>query len=219
MTLSKKVIIIIPAFNEEKTIETVVKKSAQFAQEIIVVDDNSSDQTAAKATGAGAIVIRHEQNKGYDASLEDGFREAAQRGADIFVTCDADGQHNPEDIPRLTSLISGGQADVVIGQRQKLTHVAEKLFAFYTRIFFGIKDPLCGLKAYSRKVYEVVGHFDTLQSIGTQLTVEAIKRGFMVKKIPIIVADRRDTSRFYFKKLKANLKILKAFLKIVFLTK
>jgi len=216
MLFNQKIVVVIPAFNESKTIEKMIKGVKPYANEIIVVDDGSYDDTSLKAEKTGAaIVIHHKENQGYDASLEDGFREAFKREASIIVTFDADEQHQPEDIKRLTELIITGEADIVIGQRQHALHFGEKIFAIYTNFRFGIKDPLCGLKAYTRKVYESIGHFDTLGSIGTQLIIEALHRGFKIEFVPIDTGPRVDKSRFYFNRLKANYKILKAMMKVI----
>ena len=219
MLFNQKIVVVIPTFNESKTIEKAIKGVKYYTNEIIVVDDGSYDDTGLKAKKAGAIVIRHEQNKGYDASIEDGFREALRRGASVIVTFDADGQHKPEDIKKLTDPILTGKADIAIGQRQRTFHFCEKILALYTNLQFGIKDPLCGLKAYKRKVYESVGHFDTMGSIGTQLMIEALYKGFKMQIVPIIIEPRADQSRFYFNHLKANFRILKALIGIISLQK
>lgn len=205
-----KIIAVIPAYNEAATIANVIRGLLSFVQGVVVVDDCSKDDTSAKAREAGAHVIRHEQNKGYDGSIDDGFKEAAHLGADIIVTCDADGQHRAEDLVRVCEPVIQDETDVSVGQRAQLTRVGETIFAIYTRLRFGIRDPLCGLKAYRRNVYDAVGHFDTLKSIGTQLMVEAWLKGFRIKTVSITVLPRPDTSRFYAKLFRANMKILGA---------
>src|SRR3989338_7730319 len=215
MTSSSKIIAIIPAFNEEKTIEKVIAGIRPYVSNIVVVDDCSLDATGMVAKRAGALVVRHTQNRGYDKSIDDGFLEAYKQGADIMVTFDADGQHRPEDLKKITDMIVKGEADLVVGQRENITHFGEKIFALYTNFFFKVKDPLSGLKAYSKKVYEAMGHFDTISSIGTQLMIGAVRKGFVLKIVPIIVKEREDNSRFYAKSFKANYKILKALIKLI----
>lgn len=212
---NQKIVVVIPAFNEAETIGEVIKRVKPYSNEIIVIDDGSNDNTGLKAENNGVIVVRHNKNKGYDTSIEDGFQLALKRKASIIVTFDADGQHHPEDIKRLIKPIIDNKTDIVIGQRQCFFHFMEKIFSFYTNYRFGIKDPLCGLKAYNRKVYESIGHFDTLNSIGTQLTIEALSKGFKVGFISINIKKRMDKSRFYFNSLEANCKILKAMLKLI----
>lgn len=213
-----KIVAVIPAFNEGRTIAKVIQGVRQVVDEVVVVDDCSKDDTGAQAAAAGAHVLRHESNGGYDASIDDGFKEAAKLGAGIIVTCDADSQHRPEDITKVLEPILRGEADVVAGQRDKTSHLGEKIFALYTRYRFGIRDPLCGLKAYRREVYDKVGHFDTLKSIGTQLVAEAWRNSFRIATVPVVIMPRPDESRFYAKLFKANLKTLKAMFKIMRLT-
>lgn len=215
ISAEKKIIVIIPALNEVRTISNVVRAVLKYANEVIVIDDGSTDDTGNIAKKAGATVINHKTNMGYDISIEDGFKEALKRRADIFVTFDADGQHKAEDIENLSKHIVSGEADMVIGVRSEHVHFGEKLFMYYAKFRFGIEDPLCGLKAYSRKVYEQVGHFDTLQSIGTQLSFEVVKNGFKIKNIPISLNHREDNSRFYSHKIRANIKILRALWRII----
>ncbi|MBZ9577528.1 glycosyltransferase [Patescibacteria group bacterium] len=84
MLFNQKIVVVIPAFNESKTVERVIKETKPYANEIIVVDDGSYDDTSLKAKKVGAIVIHHKKNQGYDASIEDGFREALKRKASVM---------------------------------------------------------------------------------------------------------------------------------------
>lgn len=93
----------------------MVLRTKLYAGRVIVVDDGSSDHTAEVAQMAGAEVLRHPQNKGKGAALKTGFE--ALNGADVIVTIDIDGQHNPEDIPKLVDPILRGEADMVNGSR------------------------------------------------------------------------------------------------------
>ena len=210
MSSANRVIAVIPAFNEAETIAAVVAGVQAHVADVIVVDDHSADATGAEAKRAGAIVIRNAANLGYDGSLNAGFAEAARRGAGIVLTFDADGEHDPADVPRLIAPIAQDRADIVAGQRPRLAGPAEKIFAFYTRLRYGIADPLCGLKAYRRSVYDAVGQFDTVQSIGTELMIKGLHRKFRLALVPIALHRRTDTSRFYARRLRANLKILRA---------
>jgi len=211
----RKIVAVIPSYNESATIGDVVRRIKEIVAEVVVVDDCSTDDTSAKASAAGARVLQHARNLGYDGSINDGFAEAARLGADVIVTCDADGQHRAEDLRAVCGPILRDDADVVIGQRKAPKRCGERIFALYTRHRFGIDDPLCGLKAYRRTVYDIVGHFDTLKSVGTQLMAEAWLKGYRLKTVPVTVFPRRDESRFYAKLLRANLKILMAAWRIV----
>ncbi len=107
----------IPAFNEEKTIAHVVLEAQKHAHIVIVCDDGSSDLTGKIAERLGAVVVRHEQNSGYGAALQSLFRKARELKADVLVTLDSDGQHDPAEIPRLVKPIEDGVAEVVLGSR------------------------------------------------------------------------------------------------------
>lgn len=215
ISTNKKITIVIPALNESKTIEKIVKEAKLYANEVIVVNDGSSDDTEAKAEKSGAIILHHEKSQGYGKSVNDGFCEAVNNGASVIVTFDADGEHKTEDIERLVYPIINNEADIVVGERQGLAHFSEKIFSFYAHLFFGIKDPFSGLKAYSSKVYEKIGHFDTLDSLGAQLTVEAIRRGFRSKNIPIEAIQREGTSRVYSSQLKTNCRFFMAMVRVI----
>jgi len=215
MTLTSKITVIIPAFNEEKTIGDVVKSLMPYCHEVIVVNDGSSDDTANKAIEAGAAVISHDVNKGYDVSVDDGFKRAAENKPVIIATFDADGQHQVGDLLKLRDLVISGEADVAIGRRSSLTHFMERIFSFYTLIRFKIPDPLVGLKVYNYKVYETIGHFATMELVGSQLCIEAAKEGFKIISLPISINEREDASRFYSQRIRGNIKILKALIKII----
>jgi glycosyltransferase involved in cell wall biosynthesis len=115
----------LPAFNEEITIGSIVLLAKEYVDTVIVVDDGSSDRTATISEKAGAQVIIHENNAGKGCALKTGFETASRLGADIIVTMDTDGQHNPEDIPKLTSPILDGTADMVIGSRYLNGHATD----------------------------------------------------------------------------------------------
>ena len=107
----------IPAFDEEATIARVVIGSGRHVDKVLVCDDRSSDMTGEIAERLGAEVVRHERNLGKGAAVRSLFDFAKRLGADVVVTLDADGQHDPEEIPRLVEPILSGKADIVIGSR------------------------------------------------------------------------------------------------------
>lgn len=209
-----KIVAVIPALNEEKTISKVIRGVKKYVDEIILIDDASSDKTAIIAKHEGAIILSHKKNQGYDKSLDDGFVLAAKRGATVILTFDSDGQHNPEDIPKIVEPILKEEADVVVGRRPHYTRITEYLFAFIARIKANIDDPLCGFKAYHIKVYKDIGYFDRVSSIGTQLMFNAKKRGYKVVQRNITSKERNGTPRFG-KRAKANWTIFKAIIKII----
>ena len=115
---SKPYIVVgIPAFNEEKTISNVIFTAQNFADAIIVCDDGSMDQTTQVAKCSGADVIKHKRNRGYGAAIGSLFKRARRLNADVLVTIDSDGQHDPKEIPNIVKPIVEGVADMVIGSR------------------------------------------------------------------------------------------------------
>ena len=189
-----EVAIIIPALNESATIKKVIIEALNFGN-VILVNDGSTDDTANVAHLAGAIVVNHKNNLGYDAALNSGFIEANSRGYKYFITIDADGQHNPKLIRNMLDELSNG-AYIVSGNRDKKQRIGEYLFDFYTYIFFSIRDPLCGLKAYRAEVYQDMQAFDTFKSIGTELLIYSSVSGYKITQIKIITSDREDEPRF-----------------------
>lgn len=202
-----KIGLVIPAYNESATIYDVVKAASEYGQPI-VVNDCSSDNTAELAIQAGAIVVNHSTNLGYDGALNSGFAEAFSHGCTSIITLDADGQHNPKLIKSFISALEDG-ADMVLGIRSSKPRFSEHLFALATNKKFGIKDPLCGMKGYSAKTYDALGHFDSYESIGTELMLFAASNNFSFTQIFFNVEDRQDAPRFG-GSLKANIKILRA---------
>ena len=115
-------LVAIPAYNEAGAIADVVSQAKPHADEVLVVDDGSSDDTAARARDAGATVVRHERNRGYGAAIRRTFREADRRDVDTLVVVDGDGQHDPNDIPRLLDRQADDHPRIVIGSRFVGTH-------------------------------------------------------------------------------------------------
>ena len=199
--------IVIPALNESATISNVVKAALAYGLPI-VVDDGSTDDTAGLATEAGAVVVSHAQNRGYDEALNSGFRQAVESDCEIIITLDADGQHNPDLIAGFIEKIDAG-ADMVVGIRDHMQRLGEHLFAFYTNYRFGIKDPLSGIKVYRSSLYKALGHFDSYGSIGTELMIYAARNTYKIDQLPFEVMERQGQSRFG-QTLQGNFKIFRA---------
>jgi glycosyltransferase involved in cell wall biosynthesis len=112
-----KTVAIIPAYNEPNHVADVIRGASAYVDSVIVVNDGSSDKTASVAREAGAIVVSHPLNCGAGAATMTGIEAARRLQANVAVTLDADGQHNPEDIPKLLIPVKEGRADIVIGTR------------------------------------------------------------------------------------------------------
>jgi len=207
-----RVAAVIPTLNESNTIKDIVCSVKKFACPI-VVDDGSIDQSGSIAKEAGAIVVTHENNLGYDQAINSGFSHANSLGFKIVLTLDGDGQHNPELIREFIKVIDDG-FDLVLGVRNYQQRFAEYLFSIFTKSRYGISDPLCGIKAYKIEIYQHLGHFDSYNSFGTELSFFAIKNGYKFKELPFSLRRRKDGSRFN-QALRTNVNILKAMLKSV----
>lgn len=159
MTLVPRIAVVVPAFNESQTIAEVVGQLRLRVAHCIVVDDGSTDDTAAAATGAGAVVLRHVVNRGQGAAMLTGIRYALLEEPDAIVTFDADGQHDPADIPSLVAPILEGRAEISLGSRflgrTEGMPASRRLLLrggiLFTRIFSGISvsDVHNGLRALS----------------------------------------------------------------------
>ncbi len=198
---------VIPALNESQQIAVVVREIAPFAVPI-VVDDGSTDDTAQLAAAAGAIVVRHPRNLGYDAALQTGLFKAIELGYDYGITLDGDGQHAPYILSVFIEQLNAG-ADLVIGRREHSQRFAEAVFAWAGRNLWHIDDPLCGMKGYKLVHLARLGHFDAYRSIGTEFAIRAARSGLAIFNVPVSTAPRVGESRFG-SGWRPNLKILRA---------
>jgi len=202
-----QVAIIIPAFNEEDTIANVVVATQKYGI-VIVVNDASTDNTKKIALKAGAILVDHQENLGYDEALNSGFKKASELQSDIAITFDADGQHDEQLLQDYISLIEQG-FDVVIGVRNKFQRFAERVFSWVSKRKWNISDPLCGMKAYRMSVYKQLGHFDSYNSIGTELTIYTASHRGKIAQIEIRTKERKGKPRFG-SGLRSNITIFRA---------
>jgi len=198
---------VLPALNESASIAAVVRAIRPFAH-AIVVDDGSTDDTGRLAREAGAEVVRHETNRGYDKALETGLWRALELEFDAAVTLDADGQHDPSTLLRFAEAFAEG-AELVIGIRDRQQRWSETLFCIVGSALWGIEDPLCGMKGYRTSLLRRAGWFDSYRSIGTELAVRAAKSHVRIAQVPVPTRQRQGASRFG-GGLKANWRITRA---------
>lgn len=203
----KELVLVIPAFNEAMKISDVVLGAREFA-DVIVIDDGSVDATAQLAEDAGALVIKHTQNRGYEAALNSGILAAKDHGYVYALTLDADGQHDPLLI---NDFIQGldKEPELIIGHRDKLQRWSEVLFACVSKILWGVRDPLCGMKLYRLDWLNRIPYFDTKKLVGTELAIKMIVSGASFQQVPIRTRPRFGESRFG-EGIKPNIKILRA---------
>ena len=202
-----RIAIVIPAFNEAKTIKSIINKCLKYGT-VIVVDDGSQDNTIKKVLETNAILIKNKTNLGYDKSLNAGFKKALVLKKKYVITLDADNQHDPKNLKKFIKYLDDGY-EVVVGKRPYYSRFSEKIYGKITNNLFGFSDPLCGMKGYNILVYRKLGQFDNLNSVGTQLTIYAAKRKLSIKEIDININERFDNSRFG-GSLNMNFKIFRA---------
>lgn len=190
-----KTIVVIPAYNEAKTIGAVLNAVRPFVDMIVVIDDGSADATRAIAKRHGAAVYRHAVNRGLGASLGTGIAAALVMDADIIVTMDADGQHRAEDIASLVAPLEERRADVVLGVRTKdrahmpfARRIANGCANCLTWMLFGIwtSDSQSGFRAFSRHAAEQLDIKGDRMEVSSEILSETKRLGFRFAEVPIV---------------------------------
>src|SRR6059036_287143 len=190
-----KILVAIPAFNEGPTIGSVVLKARQFASEVVVVDDGSTDDTAETATLAGAHVIRHARNLGKGMAIRSGWMYARERELEAFVLLDGDHQHDPKDIPRIVEPILAGEADVVLGVRWGKTsgmplyrRIGKRALDYATAAATKngmLTDSQCGFRVFSSRALNAIEPTDKGLSIESQMLMEAQETKLRIHEVNI----------------------------------
>ncbi len=197
-------LVCIPAYNEERTIGDVVKNSLNHADKVIVCDDGSTDGTANIAKQSGATVITHNKNEGYGAAIITLFDRARKENADIMITIDGDGQHNPEQIPLLIKTLQENNLDVVIGSRflDKQSTIPgyrkHGIKIITSAANFGadfkVSDAQSGFRAYSKKAIESIHPTETGMSVSTEILLKISNKGLTLAEVPVSITYGNDTS-------------------------
>jgi len=196
-------LVCIPAYNEEAHIQEVIKKSLPHVDKVIVCDDGSTDNTAKRAKDSGAIVIS-QKNQGYGAAIATLFEYARKENAEIMITLDGDGQHNPEQIPLLTNAITTHNVDVAIGSRflDDMTHTSGyrktgiKIITSASNYGtnFKVTDSQSGFRAYSKDAIDAIHPTEQGMAVSTEILLKISNRGLSVAEVPITISYNGDTS-------------------------
>ncbi len=211
-TRNKKILTIIPAYNEEERIGQVVKKISESYHDtdIVVIDDGSRDRTARHAKQAGAGVIRLSSNMGYGVALQTGYKYAFERGYDYLAQLDGDGQHDPAYLPDLLKVVMSGKADLVLGSRflkksastsgalpKQKSHGARRLgirlFSYLTSKLVGlnITDPTSGYQAFNRRVVIFfIQDFFPCDFPDADVILMVHRAGFNIKELSMAMGNR-----------------------------
>ena len=164
-TTHKRTLAVIPCCNEEAAIGSVVLKTKRFVNQVLVIDDGSSDDTKKIARDAGATVITHKKNRGKGAAIRTGFKYAIDNDFDYVVTIDGDGQHNPLEIPALLDNVIKNDQDISIGYRvgndtemPMWRRVGKRVLDYTTSMGTGgfVTDSQCGFRAFNKKAVEAI---------------------------------------------------------------
>jgi glycosyltransferase involved in cell wall biosynthesis len=197
---SKKVLVCIPAYNESQNIREIIMKVKKYASKIIVYDDGSTDNTYEIANTTGAdIIIRDCVNKGYGAAIRALFLASKERDADIMVTLDSDGQHDPDQIPAIIEPILNNSSDIVIGSRfltdsdrQKVPKYRSAGIKTITKVtqyasYSEISDAQSGFRAYGKRALSSISISGKGMSVSTEILLKAKEKNLIIKEVPVTI--------------------------------
>ncbi|MHA1797144.1 MAG: glycosyltransferase family 2 protein [Candidatus Helarchaeota archaeon] len=195
-----KIIAVIPAYNEESTIGEVIKRVQKYVNEIIVVNDGSTDSTAKIADEAGAFVFTNDYNMGLGVTMKNGLRIAKRLKADIIITMDADGQYLPEEIPNILEPIINLEADLVLGSRVNnkskmgiINKIGNRVFTWAVNRFSGLhlKDTQTGFRAIRREILEEI-KITSDYTYTQELVIRCAEEGFRIGEVPVTFLKRKQ---------------------------
>ena len=202
MKLKSKVIIVMPAYNAATTLGKTVKDIPRgFADEIILVDDSSQDETVAIAQGLGLTVITHNENKGYGTNQKTCYDEALRRDADIIIMIHPDYQYDSSLAPLFAQLIEKGICDIILGSRVRTRkecldsgmplykYLSNRLLTIFENLITGqnLSEWHTGYRAYSRKVLEKIPYHNNSNHFvfDSQFLIQAVYFGFKIGDLPV----------------------------------
>ncbi len=210
----KEFCVVVPAYMEQRKINDVVRRIIKYSPHVIVVDDGSTDRTSEEAAEAGAVVLRHDRNMGKGAALNSGFAYARFNDFKCLITMDADGQHDPADIPRFVEAHRRTGIPVLVGNRMTATEKmpllrrwTNRLMSWYLsgRMKQYVPDTQCGFRLYRCDVIPFIAAEAERYAAESEILLHVAARGIRIDSIPIdaIYGDEKskihpfmDTLRF-----------------------
>ena len=199
-----KMCVLIPTYNEAKTIGSLVKRITAKGLDVVVVDDGSVDGTAEIAQNSGACVLRHNWNKGKGASLKEGFRYILNNDYDAVITMDGDDQHAPSDIPKFINASLDRDVDMIAGNRMSFSKgmpltrwITNNLMSFLISLICwrNIPDSQCGFRLIKRKALKELNPISSNYEIESETIIEAHYKGIKIKFIPIQTIYAKQASQ------------------------
>lgn len=198
------ILVIIPAFNEQETLQFVIQGIREYLpqSDILVVNDGSTDSTGHLARKEKVLILEHPYNMGIGATVQTGLQYAFRNGYDIAVQIDGDGQHNPESLPSLIKPIGESQANLVVGSRflssggfksKFFRRMGIKYFTYLLWIFTGkkITDPTSGFRAMDRKAVALFGEEYPSDYPEVEALISANKKGLTVREVATTMRHRQ----------------------------
>ncbi len=224
MTNGLKVIVVMPAYNAERTLERTWREIPPgAADEVILTDDASGDRTVEVARRLGLSVLRHDRNRGYGANQKTCYREALRRGADVVVMLHPDYQYDPKLIPGLVRPIAEGRSDVMLGSRltdgsavrlgmPRWKYLGNRLLTAWQNFRLGLRlsEYHTGYRAYARRVFEELpfAGFSDDFFFDNQLLAAAAERGLRIGEIACPARYERDSSSIgFFRSVKYGIQV------------
>jgi glycosyltransferase involved in cell wall biosynthesis len=189
------VFVVVPAYNEGSVVKDVVRELVARGPRVVVVDDGSTDNTSAASLAGGATVLRHGVNRGQGAALQTGIAFCIAQGAEIVVTFDGDGQHDPEDVAALIAPIRAGLCEITMGSRfLKAGHEIPisrrwllQVAARFTRLVSRVKvtDAHNGLRAFSRRAAQHLDLKLDRMAHASEIIDQIRQGGFSMQEVPV----------------------------------
>lgn len=199
-----KTCVLIPSYNEAKTVGGIIRELLDKGLSSCVIDDGSTDDTASIAKSSGAIVLRHDKNMGKGASLREGFKYVLKKSFAAALIMDGDGQHETSDIDNFFKKMEDTDADIVIGNRMSDTssmplvrNITNKFMSCVISKLCGhkIPDTQCGFKLIKRKVMEDINLESSNYEIESEILIKAAKKGFKIYSVPIKTVYKGEMSK------------------------
>ncbi|MBI5143833.1 MAG: glycosyltransferase family 2 protein [Candidatus Omnitrophica bacterium] len=200
----KNFCVLIPSYNEAKTIGGIIKELKRRGLTIYVVDDGSIDDTASIAKAEGAVVVTHEKNKGKGASLREGFLSILESDYDCVLVMDGDNQHALSDIDSFFKKMEETNADMVIGNRMldtsSMPHTRLLVNRFMSQVISRIAaqyipDSQCGFRLIKRSVLQKIRLESSNYEIESEMIVKAAREGFKIESVPTKTVYQDEKSR------------------------